>query len=115
MNIDMTAMLNSTVQNNNYNADKLQNSVNNVSSKTSEDELLEVCKDFESYFIEEVIKEIKNNMTMEDEEEDSSLSTLTDYHMDSVIETISDTVLDQSGMNFTQQLYEQMKRNYGIE
>ena len=54
-------------------------------------------------------------MTEDEEDEDSSLATLTDFHMDSVIEEISDKVLDQSGMNLTQQLYEQMKRNYGIE
>ena len=114
MSIDMTAMLNNNIDTNHYNADKIKNSVNNVSKETSDDELMQVCKDFESYFIEEVIKEIKNNMT-DEEDGDSSLATLTDFHMDSVIEEISDKVLDQSGMNFTQQLYEQMKRNYGIE
>ena len=112
----MASMLNTSNANmNNYNADKVQNSLNSVSTSTSEDELLQVCKDFQSYFIEEVIKEIKNDMTEEDEEADSSVATLTDYHMDSAIELISDQVLDQSGASFTQQLYEQMKRNYGIE
>lgn len=106
--------MNSTVANN-YNADKVTNTLNGVSSGTSDDELMEVCKDFQSYFIEEIIKEVKQNMTLEDEEEDSSLSTLTDFHMDSAVELISDQILDQSGMGFTQQLYEQMKRNYGLE
>ena len=115
MSIDMTAMLNNSIDTNHYNADKIKNSVNSVSKETSDDELMQVCKDFESYFIEEVIKEIKNNMTEDEEDEDSSLATLTDFHMDSVIEEISDKVLDQSGMNLTQQLYEQMKRNYGID
>ena len=115
MSIDMTAMLNNSIDTNHYNADKIKNSVNSVSKETSDDELMQVCKDFESYFIEEVIKEIKNNMTEDEEDEDSSLATLTDFHMDSVIEEISDKVLDQSGMNLTQQLYEQVKRNYGIE
>ena len=54
-------------------------------------------------------------MTLKDEEEDSSISTLTDFHMDGVIEEISDTMLDQTGNSFVQQLYEQMKRNYGLE
>ena len=108
-------MTTSTANMNNFNADKVQNSLNKVSSSAKEDELLQVCKDFQSYFIEEVIKEIKNNMTEEDEGADSSVATLTDYHMDSVIEMVSDQVLDQSGNSFTQQLYEQMKRNYGIE
>ncbi len=111
-----TAMLNmnSTITNN-YNENKVTNTLNSVSSSSTEDELMEVCKDFQSYFIEEIIKEVKQNMTLDDEEEDSSLSTLTDFHMDSAVEMISDQILDQAGTSFTQQLYEQMKRNYGIE
>ena len=54
-------------------------------------------------------------MTMEEEEEDSSIKTLTDFHMDSTIELVADEVVDQVGGSFTQQLFEQMKRNYGIE
>ena len=40
---------------------------------------------------------------------------MTDYHMDSAIETIADEIVEEVGESFTQQLYEQMKRNYGIE
>ena len=36
-------------------------------------------------------------------------------HMDSTIELVADEIVDQVGENYTQQLYEQMKRNYGIE
>ena len=113
MNMDISALQNK-VDTNQYQANKMKNSIKNLSKDTKEDELMQVCKDFESYFIEEVIKEMKNNM-LDKEDEDSSLATLTDFHMDSVIEKVSDQVLDQSGMNLTQQLYEQMKRNYGIE
>ena len=34
--------------------------------------------------------------------------------MDTVIEQMSDTIVEKSGENITQQLYEQMKRNYNI-
>ena len=90
-------------------------SLNSISSDSSEDELMQVCKDFESYFVEEVLKEIKESLTSEDDEEDSSTSTLKDYYMDNVIELVADQVVDEVGTNFTQQLYEQMKRNYNIE
>ena len=96
-------------------ATKLQDSANSISSNSTEEELLEVCKDFTSYFVEEIMKEVKENMTMGDEEQDSSLQTLTDFHMDSAIETLADEVVDEIGESFTQQLYEQMKRNYNIE
>lgn len=97
------------------NAASLKNSINGVSSESSEDELLQVCRDFTSYFVEEVLKEVKENMTSEDEDQDSSLQTLTDFHMDSTIELIADQVVDEVGESFTQQLYEQMKRNYNID
>ena len=96
-------------------ASTLQSSLNSISSDSSEDELMQVCKDFESYFVEEVLKEIKESLTSEDDEEDSSTSTLKDYYMDNVIELVADQVVDEVGTNFTQQLYEQMKRNYNIE
>lgn len=100
----------------NNKASSLQNTLNGVSSETSEEELLQVCKDFESYFVEEVLKEIKKNMEADEEEdEDSSLSTMKDFYMDTTIETVADQTVDQMGGNFTQQLFEQMKRNYGIE
>lgn len=96
-------------------ANKLSASADKLSSSSTEEELKKVCNDFVSYFVEEILKEVKENMTMEDEEEDSSLQTLTDFHMDSTIELIADEVVDEVGENFTQQLYEQMKRNYNIE
>ena len=96
------------------NVASLQNSLQGISSDSTEEELLQACKDFESYFVEEILKEVKENLT-DDEEEDSSISTLTDFHMDSVIELMADELVDEVGMSFTQQLYEQMKRNYNIE
>ena len=118
MSIDsMASMLNmtNTDATTNYNANALKKSLNGVSSETSADELMQVCKDFESYFVEEVIKEVKKNLLPDDEEKDASLSTMTDYTMDFAVEKVADELIDQVGGNFTQSLYEQMKRNYNID
>ena len=40
---------------------------------------------------------------------------MTDYAMDFAVEKIADELIDQVGGNFTQSLYEQMKRNYNID
>ncbi|MDD6057901.1 MAG: hypothetical protein PUB98_06550 [Clostridiales bacterium] len=98
-------------------ADSLKSALSGVDSAASEAELLQVCKDFESYFVEEILKEVKKNLLPEDEDEkkDQSLAALTDFHMDTAIELMADHVVDEIGESFTQQLYEQMKRNYGIE
>jgi len=112
----ISAMMNTTQSNMAANnAASMKSFVNGLSSESSEEELMQVCKDFTSYFVEEILKEVKENMTMEDEEGDSSLKTLTDFHMDSAIQVIAGEVIDQVGGSFTQQLYEQMKRNYNID
>ena len=93
--------------------DSLKNSVNGLSSSSSDEELMEVLKDFESYFIEQRIKQMKETFT-DDYKESSMASQYTDTFMDYAIEDIADMLLDEVGGNMTQQLFEQMKRNYSI-
>ena len=93
--------------------DSLKNSVNGLSSNSTDEELMEVLKDFESYFIEQMIKQMKETFT-DDDEESSMASQYTDTFMDYAIEDIADMLLEEVGGNMTQQLFEQMKRNYNI-
>ena len=84
-----------------------------VGSDSSADELKEVCKEFESYFMEQVYKEMFKTIGSE-ENGDSSLASLVDYFKDGVIQSVAAQTTEQSGGPLAQQLYEQMKRNYGI-
>lgn len=93
--------------------DSLKNSVHGLSSNSSDEELMEVLKDFESYFIEQMIKQMKETFT-DDDKESSVASQYTDTFMDYAIEDIADMLLEEVGGNMTQQLFEQMKRNYNI-
>ena len=93
--------------------DSLKNSVNGLSSNSTDEELMEVLKDFESYFIEQMIKQMKETFTDEDEES-SMASQYTDTFMDYAIEDVADMLLEEVGGSMTQQLFEQMKRNYNI-
>ena len=111
----ITAMMsqNTTQKADNSKTDGLKNSVNGLSSQSTEEELMEVLKDFESYFMEQIIKKMKETFT--DEDEESSLaSQYTDTFMDYAIEDVADILLDEVGGSMTQQLFEQMKRNYNI-
>ncbi len=93
----------------------LTSKLNNLSG-TDDDELLQACKDFESYFMEMVMKEMeKSTKVFSDEEEDSYTGQITSYFKDSVYETLADEIVEQSGGSLAQSLYEQMKRNYGLE
>lgn len=112
----ITSMLNQTGATNSANsakADSLKNSVNGLSSNSTDEELMEVLKDFESYFIEQMIKQMKETFTDEDEES-SMASQYTDTFMDYAIEDVADLLLEEVGGSMTQQLFEQMKRNYNI-
>lgn len=93
--------------------DSLKNSVHGLSSNSSDEELMEVLKDFESYFVEQMIKQMKETFT-DDDKESSVASQYTDTFMDYAIEDIADILLEEVGGNMTQQLFEQMKRNYNI-
>ena len=94
-------------------ANKLQNTLSNADySQASEEELYDVCKQFESYFVEQVIKQMKDTFTSDDDE-DSTMSQYKDLYMDQAIETVADEMVDQIGESYTQTLYEQMKRNIG--
>ena len=45
-------------------------------SKASDDELMSVCKDFESYFVEQVLKSMEKMAKIDSEDEDSNLLLL---------------------------------------
>ena len=112
----MSAMLNQTTADTaaSSKADGLTNSVNGLSSNSTDEELMGVLKDFESYFVEQMIKKMKDTFTNKEEEESSMASQYTDTFMDYAIEEVADKMLDEVGGSLTQQLFEQMKRNYQI-
>ena len=84
-------------------------------SKATEDELLSACKQFESYFLEQVFKEMQKTVDcFKTEESSSSGNSLVDYFKDSAIQDLAATSTEVQGLGLAQMLYEQMKRNYGI-
>ncbi len=95
-------------------ADELKNRVNGVNKENaSDEELMQVCKDFEAYFMEKVYKEMFETL-QGDDYSSKSTSTMVDYYKDEFIkEVASQTVEQGSGANsLAQMLFEQMKRNY---
>ena len=112
----ITSMLNQTAANNSAatnKTDALQNNALGLSKNSTEEELMDVLKDFESYFIEQMIKQMKDTFS-NDDEETSMASQYTDTFMDYAIEEVADMMLEEIGGSMTKQLFEQMKRNYNI-
>ena len=92
-------------------ADSVSGSISGINENSSEEEMKQAIKDFESYFVEQVLKNVKKSV-MGDEE--SSNDQLTSFYMDSVTEKMADQIVDSVGNRMTQTLYEQMCRNYNI-
>ncbi len=85
-------------------------------SQASEDELLSACKQFESYFLEQVFKEMQKTVDCFKSDENSDPNNnLVDYFQDSAIQQLASTSTELQGLGLAQMLYEQMKRNYNME
>lgn len=93
-------------------ADKLSGTLSTTDySKATDDELMGVCKQFEAYFVEQVIKSMEK---MIPKDEDSTTSKYLDYFGDTLTQSLASAVTEQTDLGLAQMLYEQMKRNYNI-
>ncbi|WMC91598.1 rod-binding protein [Kineothrix sp. MB12-C1] len=83
-------------------------------SQSSEDELLAACKEFESYFMEQIYKEMQKTVDVFKEDKTSPNDTLVDFFKDGAIQDLASTSTENEGLGLAQMLYEQMKRNYNL-
>ena len=96
-------------------ASSLQNKLENSSESVDEKELMDACKEFEAYFMEQVFNSmLETTKVFSDEDENGYASKLVDYFKDFAVQELCDKVTDGSGLGLANTLFEQMKRNYGI-
>lgn len=95
-------------------ASKASSSISGISENSSRQEIEDAVKEFEAYFMEQVIKQVKESMTSADEDEDSTMSQYKDLYMDTAISEISSQLVDQIGGTITDDFVDQIMRNYGI-
>ena len=71
---------------------------------------------FESYFVEQMLKEMKKSVDAinGDKDKDPFVSSTVDYFMDSTIQTLAAQMVEDYGSSFTDTMVEQLKRNYNI-
>jgi flagellar protein FlgJ len=84
----------------------LEASLNNTSSATDE-ELMEACKSFESYLLEQVFKGMEKTIIKDEEEENDYLAQFGDK----LYEEYAEDVTENGSLGIAQMLYESMKRN----
>ena len=98
----------------NQTASKLQNKLADADySKATDAELMNACRQFEAYFIEQMYKGMMKTVP-QGEETSNYTSTMMDYYKDQMIQGLAEETSNQNGgLGLAQMLYEQMKRNYG--
>lgn len=98
----------------NQSASKLEGQLDKDYAQATDEELMDACKQFEAYFLEQVFKEMQKTIP-KNEESSSANSNLTDYFKDQMIQKVAADSTEQSSLGLAQMLYEQMKRNYGVD
>ena len=80
-------------------------------SQATDEELMDACKEFEAYFMEQVMKEMIKTTSLDGEDESSN--SMVDYFKDTAIADLAKESTEQNSLGLAQMLYEQMKRNTG--
>lgn len=105
-----------------YNTNNTSNTTNKLEetlagdlSKATDDELMEVCKDFESYFTEQMFKAMQKMVPESNNDISASTKQMQDYYKEQMVQAFAESSTEGQGLGIAQTLYEQMKRNYGLE
>ncbi|MBQ8955772.1 MAG: rod-binding protein [Lachnospiraceae bacterium] len=81
-------------------------------SSAEDAKLMDACKQFESYFVEQMYKQMMATVP-EDPLDSGTNSTLVDYYKDNLVKEYASQTTEQEGLGLAKMLYEQMKRNIG--
>ena len=74
---------------------------------------MDACREFEAYFIEQIYKGMEKTIMKADD--GNSSSSYMDYFQDMQTQEYAKLASEQgNGIGLASQLYEQMKRNYGL-
>ena len=89
-------------------ADKLSASLGNIENGEATDaELMDACKEFETYLVEQVIKSTKSAM-LEDEDSEGDYMKM---FGDTLNQSYAEMITESGDLGIAQMLYESMKRN----
>lgn len=97
----------------NQSTSKLENELNTDFTDKTDEELMDACKEFESYFLEMMFKEMLKTIP-KSEGTTSYGSSLMDYYKDNMVQELAEQSTENTPNGLAQMLYEQMKRNYDL-
>ena len=98
-------------------ADKMNNIKRTDYTNATDDELMDACKQFEQYLVEMVMDEVMDTVDIfgTGEPSSSAMASSQDLMKDSMVQTMAKQLTDGSNLGIAQELYESMKRNYGMD
>lgn len=101
---------------NSQQASDVEKAASGISKNSSREELTNAAKTFESYFVEQVIKEVKktNDELKGDDDTDAYAQQVSDMYMDTTIQTLASDIVDDYGDRFTEDMVKNMQAQYGI-
>ncbi len=97
------------------NAATLQNKLKGDYSNATDEELKTACKEFESYFVEQVFNAMLETTKVFSDEESTYASKMVDCFKDTAIQQLCEQVTEGEGLGLANTLYEQMKRQYSAD
>lgn len=92
------------------NKTSLEGNIKEDYTGATDEELMDACKKFEAYFLEQMFKEMMKTTKLT---EDSSNDTLVEFFKDQTLQQVAADSTEQNSLGLAQSLYEQMRRNYG--
>lgn len=96
------------------NTSKYEETTSKNYAGATDEELMDACKEFEAYFLEQMFKSMQK-MIPTSESESSSNKMLTDYYKEQLTAEYATTATDNGdGVGIAKMLFEQMKRNYDL-
>ena len=94
----------------------LQNKLESGYQNATENELKQACKEFEAYFVEQMFKSMMETTKLfSDNDENSYGSKMVDCFKDSAVQQLASQATEGNGIGLANILYEQMKRQYGVQ
>ena len=100
---------------NNASAAKLEGKLQTSYENASDEELMDACKQFEAYFLEQMFKAMQKMVPESEENVSASTKQLKDYYKEQMTQSYAEQASEEGSFGIAQVLYEQMKRNYGLE
>ena len=98
---DYSSIINSTRQSD------VEKTFQNKSTQKTDEEMMDACKQFEAYMVEQVYKSMENTIMRADDEKGDYEKMFGDLRIQQYAQAVS----DQGGIGLAKQLYEAMKNN----